>query len=248
MFRGLIEKLIRHEDLTTDEAAQAMSAIMRGEAAPAPFVIHELGLAYRVRLGDGLKTGLFLDQRDNRRRVRELSQGKRVLNLFAYTCGFTVAAAAGGAASTVSVDASKGALTWGRENLEENGIMSSAHRMIDADVFDWLKLASKRSERYDVVVLDPPSYATTKTSRFSAADDYGDLAARALALVAPGGRLLACTNHRGISVRKFRKHLHEAGRIARRAMLQVKDLLPPVDFPAAIGTDPDLKSLLVTVE
>jgi 23S rRNA (cytosine1962-C5)-methyltransferase len=226
----------------------APSTPVRGEAAESPLVIREHGLAYRVRLGDGLKTGIFLDQRDNRRRVRELARGMRVLNLFAYTCAFTVAAAAGGARSTVSVDASKGVLAWGLENLEANGLASPAHVMVDVDAFAWLKLAAKRSERYDLVILDPPSYATTKTSRFSAADDYAELAAQALAVVAPGGRLLACTNHRGTSVRKFRKRMHEAGRLAGRAMIQVKDLAPPLDFPAAMGSEPDLKSLIVTVK
>jgi 23S rRNA (cytosine1962-C5)-methyltransferase len=168
--------------------------------------------------------------------------------LFAYTCGFTVAAAAGGARSTVSVDASKTALAWGLENLAENGVVSTAHSFVDADVFAWLKLAAKRGERFDLVVLDPPSYATTKTSRFSAADDYADLAARVLSLLAPGGRLLACTNHRGISVRQFRKRIHEAGRLAGREMTQVKDLPFPTDFPPSIGTDPHLKSLIVTVK
>jgi 23S rRNA (cytosine1962-C5)-methyltransferase len=221
---------------------------VRGDGAADPLVIRELGLAYRARLGDGLKTGIFLDQRENRRRVRELSRDKRVLNLFAYTCAFTVAAAAGGARATVSVDASRGALAWGQDNLRENQLDSPAHEVVDADVFTWLKLAAKRRDQYDLVILDPPSYATTKTSRFSAADDYADLAASALSVVAPGGRLLACTNHRGISVRKFRKRMHDAGRLAGRAMLQVKDLLPPGDFPFPIDGEPDLKSLLVTVE
>jgi 23S rRNA (cytosine1962-C5)-methyltransferase len=221
---------------------------LRGEPAPLPLVIFESGLAFRVRLGDGLKTGIFLDQRENRRRVRELASGKRVCNLFAYTCGFTVAAAAGGAGSTVSVDASKGALAWGAENLEQNGLLSPAHVMIDDDVIVWLKFANKRNERYDLVVLDPPSYATTKTSRFSAANDLPDLAAKALSILAPGGRLLACTNHKGISSRKFRKQLHEAGRIARRELLQIKDLPSPPDFPVAIATESYLKSVLITVE
>jgi len=221
---------------------------VRGESAADPLLISESGLGFRARLGDGLKTGIFLDQRENRRRVRELSRDKRVLNLFAYTCGFTVAAAAGGARATVSVDASKGALGWGRENLEQNGLFGPTHTLIDDDVLVWLKLASKRNERYDLIVLDPPSYATTKTSRFSAAEDYADLAARALSVLAPGGRMLACTNHRGIPVRGFRRQLHEAGRIARRAIVQVKDLAPAVDFPAPMGSDPHLKSVLVTVE
>jgi 23S rRNA (cytosine1962-C5)-methyltransferase len=226
----------------------APSAPVRGEPAERPLVVWESGLAFRVRLGDGLKTGIFLDQRENRRRVRELSAGKRVLNLFAYTCGFTVAAAAGGASCTTSVDASRGVLEWGAENLEQNGFAGEHHTFVDQDVFTWLKLAIKRGERYDLVVLDPPSYATTKTSRFSAADDLPDLAARALQVVAPGGRMLACTNHRGISFRRFRKQMHEAGRLAKRTVLQLKDLPDPSDFPAFPGADPHLKSLLFTVE
>jgi 23S rRNA (cytosine1962-C5)-methyltransferase len=226
----------------------APSLPVRGEPAEKPLVIRESGLAFRVRLGDGLKTGIFLDQRENRCRVQELSAKKRVLNLFAYTCGFTVAAAVGGASRTTSVDASRGALDWGRENLEQNGLLGEQHAFVDQDVFAWLKLAIKRGERYDLVVLDPPSYATTKTSRFSAADDLPDLAARALLVLAPGGRMLACTNHRGISFRRFRKQMHEAGRISKRTIVQMKDLPDPSDFPTFPGADPHLKSVLITVE
>jgi 23S rRNA (cytosine1962-C5)-methyltransferase len=221
---------------------------VRGEPADDPVVIKEGGLAFRARLGDGLKTGIFLDQRENRRRVRELASGKRVLNLFAYTCAFTVAAAAGGARATVSVDTSKGVLEWGRENLAANGLLSAAHEMIDDDVLVWLKYAAKRGERFQLIVLDPPSYATTKTSRFSAADDYADLAAQALALLAPGGNLLASTNHRGISMRKFRKQMHEAGRISGAEFVQLKDLPFPPDFPALMGVEPHLKTVFVTIK
>jgi 23S rRNA (cytosine1962-C5)-methyltransferase len=233
-------------DPRTPDLAPAMP--VRGDAAGDPIVVREGGLAFLVRLGDGLKTGIFLDQRDNRRRVRELAKGKRVLNLFAYTCAFTVAAAAGGARETVSVDSSKGPLEWGQKNLEENGLLGTSHQMITDDALVWLKHAAKRSDRYDLILLDPPSYATTKSSRFSAADDYPALAARALALLAPGGSMLACTNHRGISTRKFRKQLHEAGRLAGSTIAQLKDLPSPLDFPAAMGVEPHLKSLLVTVK
>ena len=226
----------------------APSGPVRGIAAADPLVVREGGLAFRVRLGDGLKTGIFLDQRDNRRRVRDFARGKRVLNLFAYTCAFSVAAAAGGALSTVSVDASKGVLEWGLANFEENGLAAGAHQMVADDALVWLKHAAKRSERYDLIVLDPPSYATTKTSRFSAADDFSDLAAGALALLAPGGSMLASTNHRGISVQKFRKHMHEAGRISRATIVQVKDLQCPTDFPSAMGAASHSKSVFVTVK
>jgi 23S rRNA (cytosine1962-C5)-methyltransferase len=224
------------------------SHAVRGEDAPDPLPVHEHGLTYWVRLGDGLKTGIFLDQRDNRRRIGEMSEGLRVLNLFAYTCAFTVAAARGGAKSTVSVDVSAAALGRGEQNLAENGFGASFdHEIMCEDVFDWLRLAARHSERFDLVVLDPPSYATTHKSRFVAESDYPDLAKAALALLAPGGRMLACTNHRGISSRKFRRHLFEAGRLSGREIQQVKDLPPPLDFPCAYGAEPDTKCALVTL-
>jgi len=228
-----------------EELAPALP--VRGEPAQDPLIIRESGLAYRVRLGDGLKTGIFLDQRENRRRVRELAAGKRVLNLFAYTCGFTVAARAGKAALTVSIDASRGALAWGAENLEANGFAASEDRLIDADALVWLKQAKKRSDRFDLVVLDPPSYATTKTSRFSAADDLPELAGQAMSVLETGGKLLACTNHRGIAPVKFRKQMHEAARQSGRTIVQMKDLPEPSDFPPPWGEGAHLKSLLITV-
>jgi 23S rRNA (cytosine1962-C5)-methyltransferase len=220
---------------------------VRGREAPEPLVVREEGAPFVVRLGDGLSTGIFLDQRANRRRVRELSEGKSVLNLFAYTCAFTVVAALGGATRTVSVDASTVALERGRENLERAGVPQGAHALVAEDAFAWLARAAKKSERFDLVLLDPPSYSTTKKRRFSAESDYAELAAAALALVRPGGRLLACSNHRGIGKAKFRRVLFEAGRAARRELAQVKDLPDPVDFPAPVGGEGHLKSALVTV-
>lgn len=225
----------------------APAGAQRGEDADSPFLILESGLQYRIHLGEGLKTGLFLDQRENRRRFRELAGGKRVLNLFAYTCAFTVAAAAGGASRTVSVDASVGPLEEGRLNLEANGLGGSHHEMVAADALVWMQRAQKRGELFDLIVLDPPSFATTRTSRFSALSDYRAVAALALKLLAKGGRLLACTNSRKIPRARFRRHLHEAMREAGHVAVQVKDLPDPSDFPAPFGTESHLKSVLVTV-
>jgi 23S rRNA (cytosine1962-C5)-methyltransferase len=207
--------------------------------------VHEEGIAYAVRLGDGLSTGIFLDQRANRRLVRKLSAGLRVLNLFAYTCGFTVAAALGGAARTVSVDASAAALERGRENLALSGIaVGTEHALVADDVFRWL---ARARETFDLVILDPPSYASTRSSRFSIADDYGDLFAKLLARVVPGGRVLACTNHRKTDRRRFRRVLDVAARSAKVEVAQLKDLPEPLDFPSEYGAEPHLKSALVTL-
>jgi 23S rRNA (cytosine1962-C5)-methyltransferase len=229
-------------DTRRDDIAPAHA--VRGDDAPDELTIHELGVPYLVRLGDGLSTGIFLDQRENRRRVRALAAGARVLNLFAYTGAFSVAAAVGGARSSVSVDVSRGALAWARRNLDAVGADPSRHETIEADAFAYLERVAAKTQ-FDLVLLDPPSFATTKTTRFSAASDYRALAAAAMRAVAPGGRLLACTNHKGIVRAKLRRYLHEALRDARREAVQMKDLPDPLDFPAEPGAEPHLKSILI---
>jgi 23S rRNA (cytosine1962-C5)-methyltransferase len=216
---------------------------VRGTPAPDPLVVREGGIELGVRLGDGLSTGLFLDQRGNRARVRAASAGKRVLNLFSYTCAFTTAALVGGAVSSTSVDASPSALERGRENLLRAGADLARHVLVADDAFAYLARAARKGERFDIVVLDPPSYSSTRARRFVADSDYGDLAAAALALLAPQGELLACTNHRGITMGRFRKLLRRAAEDTKRVVLQLKDLAPGVDFPTAPGADPTMKSV-----
>lgn len=221
---------------------------VRGEDAPDPLPVREHGLQYLTRLGDGLSTGIFLDMRESRQRVRAMSQGLRVLNLFAYTGPFTVAAAAGGAARTVTVDVSASALDVCARNLSLNGLAGPQHSLVRADVFGYLHGARARNERFDLVLCDPPSFSTTRDSRWSATSDYARLAETLFALLAPGGRLLACTNHRAYPRMKFRRHLHEAARAAGRVVTQMKDMPAPEDFPPAPGEEPHLKAVLVSVK
>jgi 23S rRNA (cytosine1962-C5)-methyltransferase len=231
----------------TRKAELAPARAVRGESAADEIEILEEGIPYRVRLGDGLSTGLFLDQRTNRRRVRDAAYGKRVLNLFAYTCGFSVVARVGGARATVSVDAATVALERGKANLARVG-GSSSDAFVAEDAFEWLARAGKKKERFELVVLDPPSYSTTKTGRFVGKTDYGDLAAEAMALVAPSGVLLACSNHRQVSPERFRRSLHDAARKAVREIVQAKDVPTPRDFPPPLGGESHLKSVWVTLK
>lgn len=235
-------------DPKRDDVAPA--APVRGVAAPSELPVLEEGMPLLVRLGDGLSTGVFLDQRGNRRRVRDLAQklggAARVLNLFAYTCGFTVAAALGGAKRTVSVDASAAALERGRANLAHAGLLDGRdHAFVAGDAFQWLARAANKGERFDVVVLDPPSYSTTKRGRFVADSDYADLAAKTMAVVDEGGTLLACTNHRGISPARFRRVLFDAARAARRDVIQMRDTPEGADFPVAAGAVANTKTVFV---
>lgn len=229
-------------------AGLAPSTPSAGEPHAVDFAVLEEGMRIPVRLGDGLSTGIFLDQRSNRLRVRGLASGGSVLNLFAYTSGFSLAASLGGAWRTVSVDASAGALARGEEMFAANERLGAADdQFVVGDVFSLLPELKRRFGLFDLVILDPPSFATTKTSRFSAASDYGKLVAQVLPLLRNGGRLLASTNHRGITPDRFRTLVRKGAELAGRAVAQLKDLPPPVDYPTAPGEFSHLKAVLLTV-
>jgi 23S rRNA (cytosine1962-C5)-methyltransferase len=210
------------------------------------FVAHEEGLSYLVRPGDGFNTGLFPDMRETRFRVRDWAAGRRVLNCFAYTCAFGVAATAGGAQRVLNLDLSKSALERGQANYRANGFSPDAHDFVFGDVFDWLGRLSRHNERFDLVILDPPGFSKTKHGRFSATHDYGSLAGLAAGVTAPGGLLLACANVAEWPWRAFRDRvlagLAAAGRSAEVAGVYRE---PQLDFPTPAGQEPYLKMLLL---
>lgn len=228
--------------------ALAPPAPVWGVPAPSTLSVWENGLDFVVRLGDGLATGLFLDQRANRKLVRELARERSVLNLFAYTGSFTVAAIAGGARQSVTVDVSPPTLRWAQQNLRSSGADPARHRLVRADAAEWLARAARRAEQFDLVVLDPPSFSTTRRSRFSAAQGYTELATAALRCTAPRGKLLACTNHRGIGHEAFARALRAAAAQAERPLRAVRRLADPTDFPPPPGAECHLKAVLVELE
>ena len=163
--------------------------------------VHEDGLLFGINLSDYLDTGLFLDHRFTRRRVRQESAGKHVLNLFAYTGAFTVHAAAGGAASTMSVDLSRHYLTRARENLVRNSLDGAQHRMVPNDVLTWLDRAPARDERYDLAVVDPPTFSNSKRVEHDwvVQRDHVALLAAVARVLRPGGVMYFSTNYRRFS-------------------------------------------------
>ena len=162
----------------------------------AEFEVQEGPMRFIVNLSDRLDTGLFLDHRNTRARVREESGGKRMLNLFGYTGSFTVAAATGGARSTTTVDLSATYLDWAGRNLALNGVRGGEHHLVRADCLQWVDQARGQ---WDLIVLDPPPHSTSKGMRgdFNVQRDQRRLLERALALLAPGGVLYFSTNYRG---------------------------------------------------
>jgi 23S rRNA (cytosine1962-C5)-methyltransferase len=167
-------------------------------SGPASFLVRENGLKYEVDLLGGYSCGLFLDQRENRLRLRELRPA-RVLNLFAYTCSFSVAAASVGALS-VSVDLSKSSLHRGKCNFSHNGFPTDGHRFLAGDVFDVLPRLARRREVFDAIILDPPTFSRGRRGRvFRAVEHLREVLELALPCLAMNGHLLLSTNCSSIS-------------------------------------------------
>lgn len=159
--------------------------------------VEENGLKFWVNLSDYLDTGLFLDHRTTRARVREAARDKRFLNLFCYTGSFTVYAAAGGARSTTSVDLSQTYLKWAEDNLRLNGLWPGPHELVNADVAEWLDEASQRGETFDLAVVDPPPFSVSKKMQrtFDVQRDHLALLEAVMKLLSPKGALYFSTNY-----------------------------------------------------
>ncbi len=227
---GVYYKHRLRDDLRKVQRAEvAPTEPLLGEAAPDPLLVRENGLSFAVRLGDGFSTGLFLDQRDNRQRIRELASGKHVLNLFCYTGAFSVAAGAGGAGRVTSVDLSGAVLRRLSDNLKHNRLLPTQHRLLRADCVSWVRRAIRRGDVYDLVVLDPPSFGSDGKKTWSVDRDYFELVEDTLGVVAPGGTILCVTNHRGTSLSTFRGRLEEAVRGAGRTLRALELPPPPPD-------------------
>jgi 23S rRNA (cytosine1962-C5)-methyltransferase len=180
--------------LANEAAAELAPPLPLIGAAVDSLTVTELGARFEIRPGNGLSVGLYLDARDARAWVRANAKGRTVLNTFAYTCGFSVAARLGGATRAVNVDASRKVLDWGERNHALNELTVDRHDFVSGDTFDWLARFAKKGETFDLVILDPPGFATTKTSRFTAERDYHRLVAAAEQVIAPQGLLLAMCN------------------------------------------------------
>ena len=191
------------------------SAHIYGQEAPEFFTVLENGVLYQVFMNDGLMTGIFLDQHEVRGSLVDgLAMGKSLLNMFSYTAAFSVAAAMGGASQTTSVDLAKRSRELSQAHFQANGISTDDHRFIIMDVFEYFKYAKRKGLTYDVIVLDPPSFARNKKQTFSVAKDYHKLISQSLEILNPGGLIIASTNAANVSRQKFTEQIDKgfAGR------------------------------------
>lgn len=218
-----------------EEGGAPAGRVLWGAEPPERIEIDEHGMKVLVDVRRGQKTGHFLDQRENRRMVRELAAGRsEALNLFGYTGGFSVAAALGGASHVVTVDVDRDAIALARENFRANGLDPAAHAFAAEDVFELLALHKRQGRRFDLVVCDPPAFAKSQKAVEGAIAGYASLNRAALAVLAPGGLLVTASCSARVSVEQFADAVKEAAFKARVDLQLVTETRQPPDHPVSL--------------
>jgi 23S rRNA (cytosine1962-C5)-methyltransferase len=251
--RGVYHKILsRH--VRGASTMEASPQLVSGEAAPEHFAIRENGIQFELSFNEGYSVGLFLDQRDNRRRLLTGHiaadfpvRNSTLLNVFSYTCAFSVCAAKAGA-KTTSLDLSKKYLEWGRRNFALNDLDPAEHDFIFGDAFDWMRRLAKKGRAFDVIVLDPPTFSQSKERGvFRVEKNYGELVAAALPLLKPEGVLLASTNAADWPPEKFLATVESSIRAAKRKILKQHYIPQPPDFPVSRAEPAYLKTVWMRV-
>ncbi|GIV97282.1 MAG: SAM-dependent methyltransferase [Herpetosiphonaceae bacterium] len=219
------------QEVEDHQRADQKAHVLWGGAPPADLVVLEHGLKFRANLFAGQKTGLFLDHRENRRYLENYCAGRRVLNCFSYTGAFSVYAARGGAAEVTSVDIAPASAEEARANVRLNGLDPQRHHFLVEDVFDLLGRYAQQGLQFDLIILDPPSFARGKRHVHAAVRAYTRLNQLALRCLPPGGLLATASCTSQVSPEMFRELLAEAAAGAGCRLRIVHDAGQPVDHP-----------------
>ncbi len=209
-----------------------------------PVLARESSRVFELSLDRGFSHGLFFDMRPTRDALRQRWAGRRVLNLFAYTCGFGVALEP--AAEVVNVDVSASYLAWGARNYAHNGLATAAHSFVKKDAFEYLRVAAKVGNTFDAIVLDPPPFSRGKRGRarrFAVRDDLPELISAALVALTDDGELLVATNYEGLDSAAFRSLVTTSAHGRGRSVSD--GWAPGPDYPLAPGAVPQMKAAFV---
>jgi 23S rRNA (cytosine1962-C5)-methyltransferase len=228
--RGIYER--SEGGVRAEEGLGGARGSLAGEEPPARLVVSEQGMQLVVDVVHGQKTGLFLDQRDNRSRIRALARGRRVLNAFGYTGAFAIAAALGDATHVVTVDTSRPALELAESAWSANGLAPERATWIEGDVFEYLRAAR---ERFDLIVLDPPPFVRRRRDLTAGLRGYKDVNLQALRRLEPGGWLLTCSCSQHLDQAGFRHVVASAASDAGRVLRVVAAYGHPPDHPTALA-------------
>lgn len=215
------------------------SQLLYGEEAAEPTLIQENGVTFATYLNEGLMTGIFLDQKEVRGSlVNGMATGKTLLNMFSYTGAFSVAAAMGGALKTTSVDLAKRSVPKTREQFEVNGIDPETQNIHVMDTFEYFKYAKRKGLTFDMIVLDPPSFARNKKKTFSVAKNYGELIEDSVDLLSKQGLIIASTNAANVSAQQFGQMIEKAFEKKGVFYKKIESYALPADF-ATLDTFPE---------
>lgn len=222
-------------DVRELEGLEPKVGLLRGNLSSFVFPLTENNLKFNINFAKGHKTGFYLDQRNNRMRVRDLAQNKDVLDCFCYTGGFSVNALAGGAKSVLSVDSSSDALVLCRENVALNHLDAARHTTIEGDVFQLLRKFRDEGRSFDMVILDPPKFAPTAAHADKATRAYKDINLFAFKLLRPGGTLVTFSCSGGVDAALFQKIIAGAALDAGAEAQIVEFLSQGPDHPIALN-------------
>ena len=224
------------EDEDEGEGPPSKGQVLWGAEPPDPIVVRENGMQIAVDVRAGQKTGYFLDQRENRFALRRFAKGRaRALNCFSYTGGFSVSAALGGAREVISVDRDAGAIALARKNFELNGLDPAKHGFVVSDVLDFLSASRDERTRFDLIVLDPPSFAKTQKAVPAALDGYASLHRAALGVLAPGGILATASCSARVSPEEFVSSIREACAKTHTDLTLLEERRQPPDHPVLLA-------------
>uniref|UniRef100_B8HUZ1 Putative SAM-dependent methyltransferase n=1 Tax=Cyanothece sp. (strain PCC 7425 / ATCC 29141) TaxID=395961 RepID=B8HUZ1_CYAP4 len=210
---------------------EGKTRLLWGQPPPSQLTVQEYDLQFKVDLQTGQKTGLFLDHRENRRYVQGISQGRSVLNCFAYTGAFSLYALKGGASQVTSVDIGKGLAEAATTNIKLNGLDPNRHTFVTADCFEVLNRYVQQGQTFDLIILDPPSFAKSKQNRYAAVRAYTKLNALALKCLVPNGLLVTASCTSQVSPEAFREMLAAAGGMNDRHLQIIHEAGQPLDHP-----------------
>ncbi len=219
-----------------------------GTDIPKDFVVLENGIKFDTSFCEGGGTGLFLDQRDNRKKVQALAKDKEVLNCFCYTSSFSIYASLGGAVRTTNVDLSKKAIDWSKRNFLLNQLDVNNHEFIAGDVWDWTKRFGKKGRTFDMIIIDPPSFSTSKTAVFTVEKDFPRLIGQGLNLLRKDGILVFSTNIAKMNFSKFFQVLPTVKCFTQKQYKLIGVSSQGLDFPVdgIHFTEPYLKFVMLT--
>ena len=238
---SITEKLrLKGEDIKTH--------LVSGKEILRNFVVLENGIKFNISFLEGGGTGLFLDQRDNRKKIQALANNKEILNCFCYTSSFSIYTSLGGATKTTNIDLSKKAIEWSKNNFLLNQLDVNNHEFIIGDVWDWLRRFQKKERTFDVIIIDPPSFSTSKTTVFTVEKDIPRLIGAGLNILREDGILAFSTNIAKINFSKFFQLLSRAKDFTQKTHKLIDVSSQGLDYPTdgVHAIEPYLKFVMLS--